>query len=147
MAWEEQHDYFARHWRLRRDRGKASSYRCEHCKTEQARDWAQIHGTDGEDPLGDYVPLCRKCHIAYDGSGHHVPHTDEAKQKMSRSHRQAYAEGRRVGSNSFQSGKTHCPQKHPYDDANTYIDPDGSRQCRECRRDRKRRWRQGRQRG
>lgn len=30
--------------------------------------------------------------------------------------------------------KTHCPQGHPYDEENTYIDRKGSRNCRECHR-------------
>jgi hypothetical protein len=35
------------------------------------------------------------------------------------------------------SMKTHCPQGHPYDDANTYITRDGKRRmCRTCLRDR-----------
>lgn len=29
---------------------------------------------------------------------------------------------------------THCPRNHPYDDANTYRDPAGTRRCRECAR-------------
>ena len=33
-------------------------------------------------------------------------------------------------------GRTHCPQNHPYDEANTYITPDGGRDCRICRKDR-----------
>lgn len=33
-----------------------------------------------------------------------------------------------------QSRKTHCPQGHPYDEENTYVAPDGSRQCKTCRR-------------
>lgn len=28
--------------------------------------------------------------------------------------------------------KTHCPQGHPYDEANTYISPSGGRSCRTC---------------
>jgi hypothetical protein len=32
--------------------------------------------------------------------------------------------------------KTHCPAGHPYDEANTYINPRGSRECRTCRRHR-----------
>jgi hypothetical protein len=28
---------------------------------------------------------------------------------------------------------THCPQGHPYDEANTYVTPRGHRQCRTCR--------------
>lgn len=30
--------------------------------------------------------------------------------------------------------RTHCPQGHPYDDANTYRDKSGRRNCRECRK-------------
>lgn len=36
-------------------------------------------------------------------------------------------------------GKTHCPAGHPYDDANTYVNPKGWRCCRICQRDVKRR--------
>ena len=39
--------------------------------------------------------------------------------------------------NSFQArnlAKTHCPQGHPYDEGNTYVDNDGARQCRACNR-------------
>jgi hypothetical protein len=28
--------------------------------------------------------------------------------------------------------KSHCPQGHPYDAANTYVAPDGGRNCRRC---------------
>jgi hypothetical protein len=31
--------------------------------------------------------------------------------------------------------KTACPQNHPYDEANTYLDPRGRRHCRACRRE------------
>jgi hypothetical protein len=31
--------------------------------------------------------------------------------------------------------KTHCPQDHPYDEGNTYVDPSGGRGCRTCRSD------------
>lgn len=34
---------------------------------------------------------------------------------------------------------THCPSGHPYDEANTYVDPRGERHCRACNRARKRR--------
>lgn len=30
--------------------------------------------------------------------------------------------------------KTHCPQGHPYDEANTYLTPAGWRQCKACRK-------------
>lgn len=37
--------------------------------------------------------------------------------------------------------ETHCPQGHPYDEANTYVPPRNprERQCRTCNRDRARR--------
>lgn len=31
-----------------------------------------------------------------------------------------------------QTLKTHCPQGHPYDESNTYVNAKGHRQCREC---------------
>lgn len=31
--------------------------------------------------------------------------------------------------------KTHCPQGHEYTAENTYVYPDGSRECRTCKRD------------
>lgn len=33
---------------------------------------------------------------------------------------------------------THCPQGHPYDLFNTYIDPSGTRRCRTCHREQRR---------
>lgn len=37
-----------------------------------------------------------------------------------------------------QRAKTHCPQGHPYDEANTRIARDGHRVCRTCHRERER---------
>lgn len=37
------------------------------------------------------------------------------------------------------AAKTHCPQGHPYDEANTYVNPQGGRMCRACRAERSRR--------
>lgn len=36
--------------------------------------------------------------------------------------------------------KTHCPQGHIYDKANTYIDPKGRRNCRICSREKTNHW-------
>src|SRR4051812_10097482 len=41
--------------------------------------------------------------------------------------------------------KTHCPQKHEYTAENTYVTPQGARQCKTCRRDRMRDRRDGKQ--
>ena len=136
-------DYGTRHWRVADRRGSAKLLKCVHCAArgidKHAYDWACLHGRDGVDPQ-DYIPLCRKCHIAYDGSGHHTPHTEEAKAKMSKAVRLADAEGRRVGANKHNSDKTTCPANHEYDEENTYIAPDGSRHCKKCRRQRTREW-------
>lgn len=59
--------YTARHKRVRRERGPANQQKCKFCG-EQARDWAQVHGTDGLDIQNDYNPLCRACHIEYDNT-------------------------------------------------------------------------------
>ena len=38
---------------------------------------------------------------------------------------------------SANAAKTECPRGHAYDEANTYVDPSGSRRCRSCKRSRK----------
>lgn len=39
---------------------------------------------------------------------------------------------------TMRRSKSACPQGHPYDDANTYVDRRGKRYCRLCGRDRMR---------
>lgn len=58
--------YQARHQRVWDLRGKASDYQCCEC-SGQATHWAQIHNTDGFDPLAHYQPMCQPCHFTYDG--------------------------------------------------------------------------------
>lgn len=146
--WEDRRDYWGRHWQVHRWRGRAKHNNCASCAEDgirkRARDWAQIHGTDGEDPWADYLTLCRACHIRYDKSGHRRPHSDRARAKMSEKCLLAYAEGRRIGQNTHQSGKTHCPQNHEYDEANTYVDKNGFRSCIKCMRERTRQWKETR---
>jgi hypothetical protein len=57
--------YQAKHERVYRMRGKAREQICVTCG-QPARHWAQIHGTDGSDPMADYQPMCHRCHFAYD---------------------------------------------------------------------------------
>ncbi len=50
-------------------------------------------------------------------------------------------ENRRRGRGLYNLGarqveKTHCPPGHPYDEANTYVRPNGARNCRDCKRER-----------
>jgi hypothetical protein len=37
------------------------------------------------------------------------------------------------GRNHVPKAKSHCPQNHPYDSVNTYLKPNGGRDCRACR--------------
>lgn len=46
----------------------------------------------------------------------------------------------------YQKAKTQCPQGHPYDEANTYIDSRGYRYCTKCMREATKKW-QDKQRG
>lgn len=50
---------------------------------------------------------------------------------------------RRHGTNA-NLNKTRCPREHPYDDANTYVTPQGFRHCRTCKAEASRRWKQRR---
>ena len=47
---------------------------------------------------------------------------------------------RGVGIAAINSKVTHCPKGHPYDEENTYLTPDGWRDCRKCRQEAKKRW-------
>lgn len=44
------------------------------------------------------------------------------------------------GVSAVAAKKTHCPQGHPYDEKNTYVNPAGKRQCRTCLAARRRQW-------
>lgn len=51
--------------------------------------------------------------------------------------RRVYRPGLALGgkaSGARQRAKTHCPHGHAYDDANTYVTPQGARGCRTCKR-------------
>lgn len=74
-AWKgEDASYGAMHLRVARSRGAADF--CSNRETagclSRKYEWAHVHGTEPGDP-GNYIPLCKSCHITYDGqdgSGH-----------------------------------------------------------------------------
>lgn len=107
------------HSRNRKTRGDAKLLKCVHCAErgidKRARDWAKLRDRDGKDVM-DYIPLCRKCHVAFD-------QPDGAGDKSL---------GRRRGEQ--QRAKTHCPHGHEYTPENTYvISRSGGRTARQCR--------------
>ena len=56
--------------------------------------------------------------------------------------RRKWAKARSEVAERYNSTKVSCPQGHPYDDDNTYVDRKGSRRCRVCiTPSRTRRWR------
>lgn len=57
--------YDANHRRVAAERGLAREKVCAQCDGG-AREWAQVHGHDGSNPWTDFIPLCNKCHRAYD---------------------------------------------------------------------------------
>lgn len=83
-------EYKRNHMRVYRARGRATEHLCTDCGSP-ARQWAQLHGTDGSDPC-NYAPMCVSCHNSYDAdvkgariSAALVGHTvsDEVRAKLS----------------------------------------------------------------
>jgi hypothetical protein len=93
-------EYHRRHAGIRRALGQARLRKCAHCDG-QAQEWATIHGRDGWDFLADYMPLCRKCHAAYDDRARKVseartgtkgqPKSEETRRKMGEARRRHWA--------------------------------------------------------
>jgi hypothetical protein len=59
-------DYYAIHNRVAQTLGKASVHVCIDCG-DQAKEWSQIHDTDGLNYGKHYVARCVPCHRKYDG--------------------------------------------------------------------------------
>src|ERR1700677_146163 len=58
--------YNGQHWRVRRLHGKPNGYLCEGCCGRSEQSWARVHERIGLVLYADIVPLCWKCHHAYD---------------------------------------------------------------------------------
>ena len=86
--------------------------RCEVCGEERYTEYA-CPGHTYTRNREDWAELCKPCHKKLDG---------QTWQQMK--------------PGEYQLAKTHCPQGHPYDQANTYVGPRGDRQCRACGRER-----------
>lgn len=87
--------------------------RCEYCGSTRRRTQYASAGHRYTKHFADWFELCKPCHLAFDGGpsenvGHHLRE------------------------------RTHCPQGHAYDEANTNITPQGRRECRACKREKTR---------
>ena len=76
-------EYHKNHVMVRKARGPAWRQQCAHCGGN-ANDWATIHDETGEQP-DHYIPLCRSCHIRYDGLVANLP--DNTGRKYGPEHR------------------------------------------------------------
>lgn len=68
-----------------------------------------------------------------------IPDCDRGAIAKDRCHRH-YRQLKYPRTSPAPSERTHCPQDHPYDEKNTYVDPRGRRNCRTCQREAKKRW-------
>lgn len=59
--------YTTRHLRVNKLRGPATKQGCVDCGGP-AKEWSQVAGSTGEDPMADYVARCGSCHSKYDRS-------------------------------------------------------------------------------
>jgi hypothetical protein len=93
--------------------------------------WLASHGS-----LPQPVEIDHTCHNedAECLGGRTCPHRPCVRPSHLRivSHQVNVLSGR--GTSALHARKTHCPRGHPYDGANTYVSPKGSRECRMCRK-------------
>jgi hypothetical protein len=111
--------YVARHNMVRKLRGRAALYACDHCGS-QAHDWATIHGCDGTDLVNHYISLCVRCHRLYDDTAAAVrgkPMRENARKALekaqkSRSHESFVAAGKKSAETRKTSGTPFMTQEH-----------------------------------
>lgn len=105
--------YFGAHCRVKRDRGSATIYPCLICRKPAAQ-WSYDHA----DANQKWATLNGQI-VAYSTDpSHYHPLCRGCHLKRDRK--------------GGWPRKPHCINEHPFDDVNTYIRPDGERNCRRC---------------
>ena len=94
-----------------------------------------VHRVVADAFLGPRPEGWHRAHLNGDKGDNRV--SNLAYQSPSENERAKVAQGLNANAN-----KTHCPQGHAYDEANTRIDGRGSRSCKACQRERNARVRQ-----
>ena len=121
------YSYDYKHDLLIAARGNARDQKCAGCAENgvdrQALEWSQLHDRTGDDPW-DYRPLCKRCHLAYDG--HYPPRRTGGNPDLGKTRA------------AQQRAKTHCPQGHELTPDNVYLRGPNKdlRQCKTCARER-----------
>jgi hypothetical protein len=88
--------------------------------------WEETNG-----PIPDGLCVCHVCdNPSCCNPGHLFLGT------VTDNNRDMIAKGRSKSASGLNARKTHCPQGHAYDAANTRIEADGARKCRQCDLDR-----------
>lgn len=118
-------------------------------KTDTCWLWTAAKNTDGYGRFKGIDRLVQAHRFAYEQligpipEGLHLDHLCRVRACVNPAHLEpvTLTENLRRGRNP-RSEKTHCPQGHPYDEANTYVSPRGGRFCRICRNESARRCKQ-----
>jgi uncharacterized protein YlaI len=85
---------------------------CAECEVAPATERAHWDSNPLNNTPPNVIFLCSGCHRRLDGNNDRLIAYSRAKA----------------------AARTHCPQGHAYDEANTYITPRGGRVCKECRK-------------
>lgn len=109
------------------DQGYASFTRTGSRVPTKGHRWAYEYWVG---PIPDGMVLDHTCHSFSDcPGGKTCPH----RRCVNPAHLEPVTEAENKRRGAPQK-RTHCPQGHPYNEANTYRDSNGARHCRTCRR-------------
>lgn len=118
--------------RILRPSANGKDYRIVVLSREGKRHAYPVHRLVAETFLGPLPDGWHTCHV--DGDNQNNAVANLRYQTPTENNLDVVRHGRHVNAN-----KTHCPQGHPYDEANTMRERGGGRKCLTCHRERSRR--------